>query len=291
MGFDEHGNIRIDVNRAHGRGARADGSRGGYGRSSSSNDWNGYFQEMGKWSRRRFGAFVSGLSRGTIIATACAALLTLVLIVGAGSFFPVAEKPLPMTGGNVTKSQLSLDEEGMKSASGRVFVGMSSETVAELAGMLAYYDYRESGILASVTAAQFLWNSKADEVPTDLARYYSNAFALEATMQDAGWEGSTWQGKAVNLEYQKYLDGDWVVGTAPFRVYITLWDSVKDYSAYLTHVTNEDGSLKFPDADKIRDPDQLIDLLAAGGYSTDPDYAAEMKALISEYNLTRFDHI
>ena len=288
MGFDENGYIHVDRKWDDDDPNRWDEeSRMG----AMTREWRGYIREMAKWCKRRGGAFIFSLPRRTVIASAIGLVLCLVAIVSVSVMFPAHEKALPETGSETSAPAAPMSEETIKSATGRMLVGMSPEAAVELAGGLGYHDYRESGMMASVTAAQILWNSKADSAPTDLARYYSNLFSLQATFQNAGWEGSTWDGKAVDLDYKKYLNGDWLNGNAPFRVYDTLWTGVKDYSSYVIHITNEDGTLRFPDATKIRDPYQLVDVLAAGQYSTDPDYAQEMKELIDKYNLTRFDHI
>ena len=106
-----------------------------------------------------------------------------------------------------------------------------------------------------------------------LAAQYHNLFGIKGT----GPAGS------VNLPTSEYQDGQWVTIDAPFRVYHNDAESVADHAELLA----TSGYYTRAMADRAV-PDAFANDLT-GVYATDPDYGANLIALMKLYNLYQFD--
>jgi flagellum-specific peptidoglycan hydrolase FlgJ len=127
------------------------------------------------------------------------------------------------------------------------------------------------GVPASVTIAQAIEESAWGQ--SSLAAQYHNLFGIKGT----GPAGS------VTLPTQEFEDGSWVTINAPFAVYRNDAESIAGHaellatSGYYTRAMADRG---YPDA-------FANDL--TGVYATDPDYGANLIALMKLYNLYQYD--
>lgn len=168
----------------------------------------------------------------------------------------------------------------------RDFAGKSISEKVELIGAMARADMCESGILASVTAAQAILESGWME--SSLARH-NNLFGIKATANTVAWEGSTWTGTSVDMQTgEEYSPGQITTITAGFRTYPSIWASVKDHSSYLANAM-KGSSKRYPGVAGCRDPRTCFQLIKDGGYATDSRYAEKLMRIVDCYDLTRFD--
>jgi flagellum-specific peptidoglycan hydrolase FlgJ len=127
------------------------------------------------------------------------------------------------------------------------------------------------GVPASVTIAQAIdesgWGGSA------LAAQDHNLFGIKGT----GPAG------AVSLPTQEYFNGQWVTINAAFRVYHNIAESIADHAELLA----TSGYYQRAMADRAV-PDAFANDLT-GVYATDPEYGANIIALMRLYNLYRFD--
>jgi flagellum-specific peptidoglycan hydrolase FlgJ len=127
------------------------------------------------------------------------------------------------------------------------------------------------GVPAAVTIAQAIEESAWGR--SGLAAKYHNLFGIKGT----GPAGS------VSLPTSEFQRGQWVTIDAPFRVYHNDAESVADHaellatSGYYTRAMADRGV-----------PDAFANDLT-GVYATDPDYGANLIALMKLYNLYQFD--
>ncbi len=108
---------------------------------------------------------------------------------------------------------------------------------------------------------------------SELATQDHNLFGIKG----AGPAGS------VELPTQEYINGQWVTVNAPFRVYYNIAESIADHTELLA----TSGYYQRAMADRAV-PDAFANDLT-GVYATDPDYGANLIALMRLYNLYRFD--
>ena len=130
---------------------------------------------------------------------------------------------------------------------------------------------QEYGVPAAVTIAQAIDESGWGQ--SELAAQYNNLFGIKGS----GPAGS------VTLPTSEYEGGQWVTIDAQFRVYHNVAESISDHDAllatsgYYVHAMADRGS-----------PDSFANDLS-GVYATDPNYGANLIALMKLYNLYRFD--
>src|SRR5579875_5971 len=130
---------------------------------------------------------------------------------------------------------------------------------------------RQYGVPAAVTIAQAILES--DWGRSTLATRDHNLFGMKGT----GPAGSD------SLPTREYSGGRWITTISPFRVYRDAAQSLDDHgrllatSGYYTAAMAHRG-----------DPDAFAAALT-GVYATDPNYGAELIALMREYDLYRYD--
>lgn len=155
-------------------------------------------------------------------------------------------------------------------------------------GPLCSQDQRESGILASVTMAQFILESGFGG--TDLAQSANNLFGMKASLSGSNWAGSTWDGVSVYKKQSPEDDGKGNI-TYPistFRKYHSIEDSIKDHSAYLRNA-KKGSSLRYAGLIGEKDYKKAITIIKNGGYATDSKYIEKICSIIERYNLTQYD--
>ena len=130
---------------------------------------------------------------------------------------------------------------------------------------------RTYGIPAAVTIAQAIDESGWGQ--SQLASQDHNLFGIKGT----GPAGS------VDRPTEEYQDGSWVTETASFRVYHSVAESIADHSRLLA--TGEAYQQAMADRNA---PDAFANDLT-GVYATDPNYGANLIAIMKLYNLYRYD--
>ena len=140
----------------------------------------------------------------------------------------------------VTKAlQGSTDSDGGSTAKGTqasVLKNLSEADAIKKVGALFTADQKKSGILASVSLAQFILESGYGK--SELAQNANNIFGMKCSLSGNTWSGSSWDGKSkyTKKTQEQNPDGSMVTITADFRKYPCIEDSIADHSAYLLGV-------------------------------------------------------
>ena len=168
------------------------------------------------------------------------------------------------------------------------FTGMTAEEVIEKVGPLFTEDQIKTGVLASVSMAQFLLESGYGK--SELAQNANNVFGMKESLSGNTWSGSTWDGKSVYTKQTKEQnqDGSYITITAEFRKYACIEDSIADHSAYLLGAKKGSG-LRFAGLKGCADYKKAAQIIKDGGYATSLTYAQNLCSVIEKWKLTRFD--
>lgn len=136
------------------------------------------------------------------------------------------------------KSEIGGTEEKKKGTQASVFVGLSEKDAVSVIGELCREDMKKSGVLASVSAAQFILESGYGK--SELGQNANNMFGMKKSLSGNTWTGSTWDGTSVYTKktQEQNADGSYETITADFRKYPCVEDSVADHSAYLLGAKN-----------------------------------------------------
>lgn len=164
---------------------------------------------------------------------------------------------------------------------------LSVTKIIEKVGPLFTADQKKTGVLASVSLAQFILES--DYGRSELAQNANNCFGMKKSLSGNTWPDSAWDGKSVyNKETKEYVNGKYVTVTAAFRKYACVEDSIEDHSAYLLGAKNG-SKLRYNGLKGCTDYKKAITIIKNGGYATSPDYIQKICNLIEKYNLTQYD--
>lgn len=147
---------------------------------------------------------------------------------------------------------------------------------------------KQSGILASVSLAQFILESGYGK--SELAQNANNCFGMKSSLSGNSWAGSAWDGHSVYTMQtgEQNTDGSYVTVTADFRKYSSIEDSIADHSAYLLGAMN--GSKKrYEGLAGCTDYKKSVQLIKEGGYATSHDYVQNLCRVIEQWNLTQYD--
>lgn len=165
---------------------------------------------------------------------------------------------------------------------------LSEADVVAKVGPLCTADQKKSGILASVTMAQFILESGYGK--TDLAQNANNCFGMKTSLSGNSWSGSTWDGKSKYTKVtQECYDGNNMVNvTADFRKYPCIEDSIGDHSAYLLGAMNG-SSKRYSGLKGCIDHKVAVTIIKSGGYATDPNYVNKLLNIIDRWDLKKYD--
>lgn len=147
---------------------------------------------------------------------------------------------------------------------------------------------KQSGILASVSLAQFILESGYGK--SELAQNANNCFGMKSSLSGNTWFGSVWDGHSVYTMKtgEQNADGSYVTVTADFRKYSSIEDSIADHSAYLLGAMN--GSKKrYEGLAGCTDYKKALQIIKDGGYATSLDYVQNLCRVIEQRNLTQYD--
>ena len=167
------------------------------------------------------------------------------------------------------------------------FASLSESEVIAMVGPLFTADQKKSGILASVSMAQFILESGYGK--SELAQNANNCFGMKKSLSGNTWAGSAWDGVSIyTKKTQEYENGAYVTVTADFRKYACVEDSIADHSAYLLGAKNGN-SLRYAGISGMTDYKAVAQLIKAGGYATSPTYVENLCSIIEKWNLTQYD--
>ncbi|MGN8913513.1 glucosaminidase domain-containing protein [Anaerofustis butyriciformans] len=175
-----------------------------------------------------------------------------------------------------------------KGTQATVFAKISEADVVKKAGALFTADQKKSGILASVSMAQFILESGYGK--SELAQNANNCFGMKTSLSGNTWSGSTWDGKSkyTKKTQEEYTKGQMTTITADFRKYPCIEDSIADHSAYLLGAKNG-SKLRYDGLKGCKDYKKAAQIIKDGGYATSSTYVANLCSIIEKWNLTQFD--
>lgn len=189
---------------------------------------------------------------------------------------------------SVAKSEkyLGTSKRGTKTYS---LVGLTEEQIIEKMGPLFTEDQKKTGVLASVSMAQFILESWYGR--SELALMGNNCFGMKQNLSGNTWPGTLWDGNSVYIKKTQEEDdnGKIYTITAAFRRYECIEDSIGDHSAYLLGARDETGKLRYFGLKGCKSYKKAAKIIKNGGYATDSSYVDSLCSLIRRWNLTRFD--
>ena len=166
-------------------------------------------------------------------------------------------------------------------------MGLSEADVIKKVGSLFTSDMKKSGVLASVSLAQFILESGYGK--SELAQNANNLFGMKKTLSGNTWSGSTWDGSSVYTKRtQEYENGQYVTITADFRKYPSVEKSIADHSAYLLGAKNG-SKLRYDGLKGCTDYKKAVQIIKDGGYATSPTHVENICNIIDRWKLTQYD--
>ena len=186
------------------------------------------------------------------------------------------------------KSAMGGSENKKGGTQASVFAGLSEKDAVSVIGELCREDMKKSGILASISAAQFILESGYGK--SELGQNANNMFGMKKSLSGNTWTGSTWDGTSVYTKktQEQNADGSYETITADFRKYPCVEDSVADHSAYLLGAKNG-RSLRYKGIKGMTDYKKVAQLIKDGGYATSLTYVDKLCSIIEKWNLTQYD--
>ncbi len=164
---------------------------------------------------------------------------------------------------------------------------LSEADVIAKVGPLFTADQKTSGILASVSLAQFILESGYGK--SELAQNANNCFGMKKSLSGNTWSGSIWDGTSIyTKKTQEYENGAYVTVTANFRKYPSVEKSIADHSAYLLGAKNGT-KLRYGGLKGCTDYKKAVQIIKDGGYATSPTYVDNLCSIIEKWNLTQYD--
>ena len=170
----------------------------------------------------------------------------------------------------------------------REFQNLTEGQVIAKVGPLFTADQKKSGILASVSMAQFILESGYGK--SELAQGANNCFGMKKSLSGNTWGGSTWDGSSVYTKktQEQNADGSYVTITADFRRYSCVEDSIADHSAYLLGAKNG-SKLRYEGLKGCTDYKKAAQIIKNGGYATSLTYVDKLCSIIERWKLTQYD--
>ena len=170
----------------------------------------------------------------------------------------------------------------------REFQNLTEAQVIAKVGALFTADQKKSGILASVSMAQFILESGYGK--SELALGANNCFGMKKSLSGNTWGGSAWDGSSVYTKKTKEqkVDGSYMTITADFRRYSCVEDSIADHSAYLLGAKNG-SKLRYEGLKGCTDYKKAAQIIKDGGYATSLTYVDKLCSIIERWKLTQYD--
>lgn len=196
----------------------------------------------------------------------------------------LASKVTAQLGGS-TNEDAPVKESGLQASS---LKDLSEADAIKKVGALFTADMKKSGILASVSLAQFILESGYGK--SELAQNANNVFGMKKSLSENTWGGSAWDGKSVYTKKTQEDDGTGSLYTitADFRKYPCVEDSISDHSAYLLGAKNG-SKLRYDGLKGCADYKKAVQIIKDGGYATSTTYVSKLCSIIERWNLTQYD--
>ena len=175
-------------------------------------------------------------------------------------------------------------DEGLQA---KDLTAFSNEEVIAKVGPLFTADQKKTGVLASISLAQFILESGYGK--SELAQQANNCFGMKKSLSGNTWEGSVWDGKSIytkKTREQRSWGTETV--TAEFRKYACIEDSIADHSAYLTGA-KKGSALRYEGLKGCADYRKAAQIVKTGGYATSTAYVDKLCSIIEEWKLTQYD--
>lgn len=164
---------------------------------------------------------------------------------------------------------------------------LTNEQIIAKVGPLFTADQKKTGVLASVSMAQFLVESAYGK--SELAQNANNCFGMKQNLSGNTWAGSKWDGKSIYEKITKeFTEGEYIELKRPFRKYACIEDSIEDHSAYLLGAKNG-ANLRYAGLKGETNYKVAAQLIKNGGYATSPTYVTTLCDTIEKLGLTKFD--
>ena len=179
------------------------------------------------------------------------------------------------------------DTEIDKGLQAKDLAAFSNEEVIRRVGPLFTADQKKTGVLASVSLAQFILESGYGK--SELAQQANNCFGMKKSLSGNTWEGSVWDGKSIytkKTREQRSWGTETV--TAEFRKYACIEDSIADHSAYLTGA-KKGSTLRYEGLKGCTDYRKAAQIVKTGGYATSSTYVNKLCSIIEQWKLTQYD--
>lgn len=175
-----------------------------------------------------------------------------------------------------------------KGTQASVLKGLSEADAIKKVGALFTADQKKSGILASVSLAQFILESGYGK--SELAQNANNLFGMKKSLSANTWSGSAWDGKSVYTKktQEQNADGSYETIMADFRKYSCIEDSIADHSAYLLGAKNG-SKLRYDGLKGCTDYKKAVQIIKDGGYATSLTYVEKLCSIIEKWDLTQYD--
>lgn len=166
--------------------------------------------------------------------------------------------------------------------------GLNAKELITKIGPLFTADQKKSGVLASVSMAQFILESGWGK--SGLTQKANNAFGMKKNLSGNTWPNSAWDGKSVisMKTGEETADGKPYTITAEFRKYDCIEDSISDHSAYLTGAKDGD-KLRYDGLKGCKKYKAAAQIIKNGGYATSTSYVKALCDIIKEYSLTDYE--
>ena len=170
----------------------------------------------------------------------------------------------------------------------REFQNLTEAQVIAKVGALFTADQKKSGILASVSMAQFILESGYGK--SELAQGANNCFGMKKSLSGNTWCGSTWDGSSVYTKktQEQNADGSYMTITADFRRYSCVEDSIADHSAYLLGA-KKGSKPRYDGLKGCTDYKKAVQIIKDGGYATSVTYVEKLCNIIEKWKLTQYD--
>lgn len=177
---------------------------------------------------------------------------------------------------------------GSKGMQASVLQDLSEADTIKKVGELFTADQKKSGILASVSLAQFILESGYGK--SELAQNANNVFGMKCSLSGNTWSGSSWDGKSkyTKKTQEQNADGSYETITADFRKYPCIEDSIADHSAYLLGAMNGK-KLRYDGLKGCTDYKRAVQIIKDGGYATSLDYVEKLCSIIEKWKLSDYD--
>ena len=195
----------------------------------------------------------------------------------------LAKKVTAELSGNDEEDDTEIDK-GLRA---KDLAAFSNKEVITKVGPLFTADQKKTGVLASISLAQFILESGYGK--SELAQQANNCFGMKKSLSGNTWAGSIWDGKSIYTKKTKE-QRSWGTETvtAEFRKYACIEDSIADHSAYLTGA-RKGSALRYEGLKGCTDYRKAAQIIKSGGYATSTTYVEKLCSIIEQWELTQYD--